>query len=607
MSGRAKPLDGVRCAVGRTVGGFCDTVRVRQLDPRLMRYASGVRTLLVVSVCIGVVSAVVVVIQAVLIAGILSDVIIGGQGPAEVSGRLGWLAVVIAVRAALAWAAEELAKRSASSVTVGLRRDLLRHAARLGPRWRSGEHGGELSVLATSGVESLNDYIARYLPQLVLSVVVPLIMLVYLFTADLTSAVIVAVTLPLIPLFMALVGWYTQRETRAKWESLSRLAGHFTDVVAGLPTLKVFGRAKAQAAAVRTVTEDYRKASMVTLRVAFLSSMVLELLASLSVALVAVAIGLRLVYGDLTLEIGLAVLILAPEAYLPLRQLGTQFHAAADGVAATAKVLAILDTPIPVPGTRTDVPEVPGFRLVAATVGTAGERGTVGPLTLDIPAGRTTVITGDSGAGKTTLLQLLAGVQRPESGEVLVTGGPADLDLTEVDPDAWRVHLAWAGQGAAMQAGSIRDNLALGNSSVDDATLRSALESVDAAGFVDELPNGWHTLLGESGAGISQGQRQRLALARALARPASVLLLDEPTAALDEHTEQQVLAGIAAAVRGRTVVLVTHRLAPVALGDTVIALRPGDDPPPGEAAVGTVPPDDPQSDESQPLTAVGPW
>jgi len=318
-----------------------------------MRYASGVRTLLIASVLLGIAAAVVVIVQAVLIAGILAEVIIDGQGVAAVSGKLGWLAVVIAVRAGLAWATEEIARRSASSVTAGLRRDLLRRAAALGPRWRSGEHGGELSVLATTGVESLHDYISRYLPQVVLSVVIPLIMLVYLFTADLTSALIVACTLPLIPLFMALVGWYTDRQTRAKWASLSRLAGHFTDVVAGLPTLKVFGRATAQAQAVRSVTDDYRISSMVTLRVAFLSSMVLELLASLSVALVAVAIGLRLVYGDLTLQVGLAVLILAPEAYLPLRQLGTQFHAAADGVAATAKVLAILDTPPPVPGTRT--------------------------------------------------------------------------------------------------------------------------------------------------------------------------------------------------------------------------------------------------------------
>jgi thiol reductant ABC exporter CydD subunit len=593
-----------------------------------MRYASGVRTLLVISVLLGVVTALVVIVQAVLIAGILADVIINGLDLAAVGDRLVWLAVVIAIRAALAWASEEIAGRSASAVTAGLRRDVLVHAAALGPRWRSGGHAGELAVLATTGIESLHDYVARYLPQVVLSAVIPLIMLCYLFTADLTSALIVLFTLPLIPLFMALVGWYTDRQTRNKWARLSRLAGHFTDVVAGLPTLKVFGRAAAQAQAVRKVTDDYRHASMVTLRVAFLSSMILELLASLSVALVAVAIGLRLVYGDLTLQVGLAVLILAPEAYLPLRQLGTQFHAAADGVAATATVLGILDTPLPTPGNGTDVPTVPGLILQDVVVGEVGERGAVGPLTLRIPAGRTTVITGDSGVGKTTLLQVLAGVQRPTTGTVRIAAEPRSaagaaglcngagdsaaaldapeavggsdvdrvgIDLAEIDPAVWRAHLAWAGQGAAMQAGSIRDNLALGNPGIGDAELRTALEAADATGFVDELSLGWHTELGESGAGISQGQRQRLALARALARPAGLVLLDEPTAALDERTEQRVLAGIARAVAGRTVVIVTHRPAPTVLADQVIMLRAPDDTP---AAV---------ADDAEPLTSVGPW
>ncbi|WP_420123838.1 ABC transporter transmembrane domain-containing protein, partial [Nakamurella sp.] len=216
---------------------------MRPLDPRLTRYAAGVRRLLVVSVALGLASAVVVVVQAVLIAGILADVIIGGVEPDDLAVRLAVLAGVIAVRAGLAWAAEEIAGRSASAVTAGLRRDLLGHAAALGPRWRSAEHGGRLAVLATTGVESLHTYLARYLPQLALSVVVPVVMLVYLFSADLTSGIIVLVTLPLIPLFMALVGWYTDRQTRAKWASLARLATHFTDVVAGLPTLKVFGRA----------------------------------------------------------------------------------------------------------------------------------------------------------------------------------------------------------------------------------------------------------------------------------------------------------------------------------------------------------------------------
>jgi thiol reductant ABC exporter CydD subunit len=573
-----------------------------------MRYAAGVRTLLVVSVGLAVLSAIAVITQAVLLAGILADVIIGGADLPDVADRLVALAVVIAVRAGLAWASEEIAKRSAVSVTAGLRRDLLRKAATLGPRWRSGENSGELSVLATTGVDSLHDYVARYLPQLVLSVLIPLIMLGYLFTADLTSAIIVALTLPLIPLFMALVGWYTDRQTKAKWESLSRLAGHFADVIAGLPTLKVFGRAKAQAASVRRVTEDYRKTSMVTLRVAFLSSMVLELLASLSVALVAVAIGLRLVYGDMTLQVGLAVLILAPEAYLPLRQLGTQFHAAADGVAATAKVLAVLETPVAPPGTRTDLPAVPGLRLESVTVGTPGARGAVGPLTLRLPAGRITVIVGPSGIGKTTLLHLLAGMLGPDTGRVLVEGATGnragsgldggalvpDIDLADIDPGAWRSRLSWAGQGAALQAGSIRDNLALGNDGVDDAALRAALAWADADAFVDSMDQGWNSALGEGGSGISQGQRQRLSLARALARPSSVLLLDEPTASLDEETERRVLDGIARGAVGRTVVLVTHRSAPLTIADQVIELD--------YDAPLTLPQGNPGA-----LTAVGPW
>jgi len=573
---------------------------VRPLDPRLTRYATGVRRLLVASVALGLASAVVVVVQAVLIAGILADVIIGGSEPADLTGRLVALAAVIAVRAALAWAAEETAGRSATAVTAGLRRDLVVHAAALGPRWRSAEHGARLAVLATTGVESLHSYLARYLPQLVLSVVVPVVMLIYLFGADLTSGIIVLVTLPLIPLFMALVGWYTDRQTQAKWASLARLATHFTDVVAGLPTLKVFGRAKAQAAAVRRVTDDYRRSSMVTLRVAFLSSMILELLASLSVALVAVAIGLRLVYGDLTLQVGLAVLILAPEAYLPLRQLGTQFHAAADGVEAAGQVLDVLDTPRPAPGTRSDLAAPFGLVLDAAAIGAPGERGAVGPLTIDVPAGRITVVTGPSGAGKTTLLQLIAGVVRPDAGAVGVRPGDgAIVPVADLEPGWWRGRLGWAAQGGALQAGTIRENLALGNPDVDDRTLRSAVEAVDAAGFVDALPDGWQHRLGDGGAGLSQGQRQRLTLARALARPAPVLLLDEPTAALDEDSEQRVLAGIRRLAAGRTVVLVTHRPGPLALADHVVRLDAAG---PAAADLGGV-----DADPALATTAVNPW
>lgn len=588
---------------------------MRPLDPRLLRVAAGVRHLLIASVVLAVAGAAAIIAQAILLATVLADVIIGGQGWADVSTRVAWLAVVLGVRAGLAWAAEELARRTAGRVMDGLRRDLLRHVAALGPRWRAGVHSGELTTLATTGIDSLHDYVARYLPQLVQAALIPLIMLGYLVTADLTSAIIVAVTLPLIPLFMALVGWYTDRQTRTKYAALSRLSGHFADVVAGLPTLKVFGRAKAQAAAVRRVTEDYRRTSMATLRVAFLSSMVLELLASLSVALVAVAIGLRLVYGEMSLSIGLAVLILAPEAYLPLRQLGTQFHAAADGVAASAQVLTVLQTPLPAPGTRADLPTGPnGFRLVDATVGAPGERGTVGPLAFEVPAARLTVVTGPSGVGKTTLLQTLAGVVRPTSGTVTATW-PDDppVPVDDIAPDLWRSRLAWAGQGAWLRAGSIRDNLLLGvpaASAPGDDALRSVLTAVAADGIVDALPDGWHTVLGDGGTGLSSGQRQRLSLARALVRVqagAPVLLLDEPTGTLDEATEARVLAGIAALTAGRTVVLVSHRAAPLAHADHVVDLTQAAAVVRGSDGPADAGPDGGAVSSGDELTGVGPW
>lgn len=557
---------------------------MKPLDPRLIRRAAGVRNLLVVSVLLGLGAAAAIVAQAVLLAEILAQVIIGGHGFSAVARQVVALGGVIAVRAGLAWAAEELARRSAAGVITGLRRELLIQAAALGPRWRSGAHGGELAVLAGAGLDSLHDYLARYLPQLVLAMFVPIAMVCYIGASDLISGIIVACTLPLVPLFMALVGSYTGRETRAKLGALTQLAGHFADVIAGLPTLKVFGRATAQAAAVRRITEQYRRTTMSTLKVAFLSSMVLELLASLSVALVAVTIGLRLVSGNLTLQIGLTVLILAPEAYLPLRSLGTQFHAAADGVAAAGQVLDLLEMSPPAVGVRTDVGGVVGLRVEGVVVGDpAGhDRGVVGPLSFQIPAGGITVIVGPSGSGKTTLLHVLSGLLRPSTGRVLVTSWAPDavdateVDLAEVSPESWRRSLAWSGQRPVLRAGSIRDNLEA--PAATEQQRRDALTDCAAIDFIDALPAGLDTRLGQDGAGLSQGQRQRICLARAVLHSggASVVLLDEPTSALDEITELLVLDGLSRALAGRTVVLVSHRSAPRAIADHVVAMESAD-------------------------------
>ncbi|MTD16460.1 thiol reductant ABC exporter subunit CydD [Nakamurella sp. YIM 132087] len=545
------------------------------LDPRLVRRAAGMRRLLVLAVVLGVATAAAVVVQAVLLARILAAVVVSGAVLADVTASVVVLGLVIVLRAGLAWAEEELARRSALAVTTSLRGEVLVHAGRLGPRWRSGRHGGSLATLVTTGIDALHDYFARYVPQLVLAAMVPVGTVVVLFVADPISGLIAALTVPLVPVFMAMVGWYTDRATRRKWRTLARLGGHFTDVLAGLPTLKVFGRARAQADAVRAVTERHRRSTMGTLRIAFLSSLVLELLSTLSVALIAVTVGLRMVSGGIDLATGLVVLILAPEVYLPLRRLGTQFHAAADGAAAVGEVLAVLDTPVPRTGTRTDIGEgAPGFRLRGVTVGTG--RGRVGPWDLDLPAGRLTVVTGDSGVGKTTLLQVLSGVLPADGGTVLVTGGRADVPVADLAPELRRTRFSFCGQRPVLSAGSISDNL--GGVGIPVSEVRRALVAVRATGFVDDLPDGVDTVLGDGGAGLSQGQRQRLCLARTLlhAPAGGVVLLDEPTAALDPGTEDAVLDGLLDALASRTVVLVSHRSAPVRRADHLVHLTAPD-------------------------------
>lgn len=557
------------------------------LDPDLLRRAAGVRRLLVLSVVLGVLSGIATVAQAFLIGSLLAAVIIDGLALEPLLAQVIWLGVVIVLRAALAWAAEELARRSALATTTALRREVLQHAAELGPRWRSGTHGGGLVALVTTGIDALHDYLARYVPQLALAAIIPVGMIGVLFRLDPLSGLIAVLTVPLIPLFMALVGWYTQRATRKKWRLLARLAGHFSDVVAGLPTLKVFGRASQQADAVRRVTDDYRRATMATLRIAFLSSLVLELLATLSVAIIAVTVGLRMVGGGLTLQVGLTVLILAPEVYLQLRTLGTQFHAAADGQAAVGQVLEVLNTPLPKRGDRTDVAAVPGARLREMVVGDRSDenaRGVVGPVELVVPAGKWTVLLGPSGVGKSTVLHVLAGVQQIDGGTVTVDGVATEdgtvppVPLAEVCAQAWRRRIAWCGQHPVLTAGTIRENLtAVGTlgGGILDGELWEALDVVAARSLVEVLPDGLDTVLGQDGAGLSQGQRQRLCLARTVlaARTAGLVLLDEPTSALDEATEAIVLQGLSRALAGRTVVVVTHREAPVSFADQVVTLR----------------------------------
>ncbi|MFF9116295.1 thiol reductant ABC exporter subunit CydD [Streptomyces massasporeus] len=541
---------------------------MKPIDPRLLRYARATRVFLVAVVALGAVGAGLVIAQAMLIAEVVVGAFQHRMAVSELGTPLLLLAAAAGGRALVGWLTELAAHRASAAVKSELRGRLLERAAALGPGWLSGQRTGSLVALATRGVDALDDYFSRYLPQLGLAVVVPVAVLARIVTEDWVSAAIIVGTLPLIPVFMVLIGWATQSRMDRQWRLLSRLSGHFLDVVAGLPTLKVFGRAKAQAESIRRITGAYRQATMRTLRIAFISSFALELLATISVALVAVTIGMRLVHGEMDLYIGLVILVLAPEAYLPLRQVGAQYHAAAEGLAAAEEIFEVLQTPVPASGSA-GVPEG-ALSFEGVTVRYPGRStDAVSNVSFGVEPGETVALVGPSGAGKSTLLSVMLGFVRPAEGRVRV----GEVDLVDADLHEWRSRIAWVPQRPHLYAGTIAENVRLARPGADDDSVRRALRDAGALDFVDALPEGVDTALGEDGAGLSAGQRQRLALARAFLADRPVLLLDEPTAALDGATEAEVVAAVRRLAAGRTALLVVHRPALLEVADRVVRLE----------------------------------
>jgi ATP-binding cassette, subfamily C, bacterial CydD len=530
------------------------------VDPRLLRHARAARGSLVVTVVLGLGTTGLVLAQAGLLARALA-VAARGSGLATLAGTLAALLVVVAARGAVCYGAEAAALRAAATVKSQLRRQLVARALRRGPAWLTRQQAGEITTLATKGLDSLDAYFARYLPQLLLACLVPIAVLVTVTTADWLSGVLIALTLPLVPVFAVLIGWQTKAHTERQWQLLARLGGHFLDVVEGLPTLKVFGRARAEADRIRAVTEEHRVATMGALRVAFLSALVLELAAALATALVAVEVGLRLLTGHIGYETALLVLLLTPEAYLPLRNLGGQFHASVAGTTAAASALAILDDSDPSAADRTAVPGTAGhcpdlraetIELTAASLAYAGrDRPVLDGISLVIRPGDRIALTGASGAGKSSLVALLLRFAQPAGGRIQVGG----TDLAAIPIAAWRRQIAWVPQHPYLFAGTIAANIELG----DPTASRAAIETAAQLAGASALPGGLDGRVTERGRNLSAGQRQRIAIARALLRDAPLLLLDEPTAHLDPGAARHLLGVLETRFAGSTVILVTHR------------------------------------------------
>jgi len=526
------------------------------------------------AVAIGLASGGLLILQAWLLARTVDAVVFEQAVLQQVMPWLWGLLALFLVRAGLAWASEQAAFQAAVQVKLALRELLYRHVQKLGPAWLSGERSGDIVNTLSDGVEALEAYYARYLPAMSLMALVPLAILVFVFSHDWLAGVVMLVTAPLIPLFMILIGKGAEQRNQRQWRQLAWMSAHFLDVIQGLTTLRLFNASRREAQVIARISDDYRRGTMSVLRIAFLSSFVLEFFSTVSIAMVAVLIGFRLYWGEMDFMHGLFVLLLAPEFYLPLRNMGAQYHARMEAIGAAERIVEILDTPVvETPGKLTSVAGLrqADIRFEAVSFRYPDGRQAVQDIDLVIRPGETLALVGASGAGKTTLINLLMGFLQPQGGLIRVGGVP----LQDIAPEAWRRQLAWLPQKPQLFPGSITDNIRLGMPSAGREAIQQAATLAQAVDFIEALPQGWDTRVGEAGQGLSGGQVQRIALARAFLRDAPLVILDEPTANLDLDSEARVHAAVRTLAAGRTLILIAHRLRTVREADCIVVLDDG--------------------------------
>jgi ATP-binding cassette subfamily C protein CydD len=556
------------------------------LDKRLLRQAIGARFHLALTIVAGLLAGVVLVGQARYLSLVVSRVFLGGNSLGQVRPLLLTLLLLSLVRAGLAWTGEVAANRVAGRIKVDLRQRLFSHLVSLGPAYAHAERSGELTNTLVEGIEALDAYFSQYLPQLALAALVPLTVLIFMFPLDLLSGLVLLLTAPLIPVFMILIGNLAEALTRRQWAALSRMSAHFLDVLQGLTTLKLLGRSRDQIGTIARISERFRQTTLGVLRVAFLSALVMEMVATISTAVVAVQIGLRLLYGHVGFEEAFFILILAPEFYLPLRLLGVRYHAATSGLAAAQRIFEVLDE------TKTRVLDQAVARRPAhhspnrdPDLGRnlairfdnvhyayeEGRRPALRGLSFELAPGQNVALVGPSGAGKSTVAYLLLRFIEADRGRITV----GDIPLRDLPIQAWRSRIAWVPQNPYLFHTTVAGNIGMARPDASRDEIMRAAHQAYAHDFIRALPQGYDTPVGERGARLSGGQAQRIALARAFLKDAYLLILDEPTANLDPEHETRLGQAIEHLGHGRTVVTIAHRLSSVYRADRILVMAAG--------------------------------